>query len=161
MIRRLKIAIALLGVLIVGCVSIADDSGCANGGNSAGVSMFLQDIRIETLNGAKSQVGFFQLRNEGSGELTIPGWPEDRALLVEYPIAELQQYDGGWKPVVPLLGSFTSSGPEKRTIPTGASLQLIARTDFGVPSGVQRLRLVVHTTQGGCVISEPFSVNVK
>jgi len=63
-------------------------------------------------------------------------------------------------PVVPMIGSFHSEGDEPLSINGGATTNLFARIDFGVPVGTHQMRLVLKTTDKQCLISSTFTHEV-
>jgi hypothetical protein len=125
---------------------------------AANVQLALTKMGRATLNGVDGLFAYFDITNASSSEVRLSGWKHDGVLWIEYPNMHLQVHQETWESVVPLLGSFTTSGPDEITVRPGGSAAIAARADFGAPPEAKRRRLLIRLVNGKCVVSREFVV---
>jgi hypothetical protein len=133
----------------------AVSEGCPQGEVDR-VSLALDRVGRGTLNEVPGMMGYFKLTNSSSTVIPLSGWFREGTFWLEFPVVTLQVKNGHWEDIIPMLGSFTTTGDDKKVVRPGESLGIAARIDFGVPPEARTARLLLHLPNKTCIVSKQF-----
>jgi hypothetical protein len=159
-----KIFKRILAIFLMSCLGITyaeiHQTGCAIE-SAKHASLRLIEVRTEVIDGRMTDVGKFEVTAYGKHHFTLTGWQRDFGFLIETPDASVQLHQKDWKDASLFIGSFDSSGASKLQVNSDASQQVLIRISEGLPAGSHKIRVIVSTIDGRCILSKPFIHEVR